>query len=314
MPLVRISAPTTGSADTRRAIADGVHRALVDAIGIPDGDRFQLVTSYRPDEGIFDPHYLGIARRHVVAVEITLVRGRSDEQKRALYRRITEELVGVGVRSQDVLVTLTENDRADWSVGDGQAQLLDLPRPGLPERAPATGDAAGAIEHVTATFGAATRNRLAGSADPGRAGAFAALESFYHALNHADLELLAAVWLDDPLVQLDNPLGGVRRGRQPIIDLYARVFAGPARLQVRFEDITVYHLAPDAITFAGREHGSYGDLELAIRTTRFFAYRPASGGWRQVHHHGSIDDPDQLRRYQQAVAGPGSAAVEPLPA
>jgi hypothetical protein len=25
--------------------------------------------------------------------------------------------------------------------------------------------------------------------------------------------------------------------------------------------------------------------------------------WRQYHHHGSIDDPDALRAYQQAIRG-----------
>jgi hypothetical protein len=27
------------------------------------------------------------------------------------------------------------------------------------------------------------------------------------------------------------------------------------------------------------------------------------GGWRQYHHHGSIDDPAALRAYQQAIQG-----------
>ncbi|MCA9935449.1 MAG: hypothetical protein H6662_11830 [Ardenticatenaceae bacterium] len=42
-------------------------------------------------------------------------------------------------------------------------------------------------------------------------------------------------------------------------------------------------------------------LPLHIRTTRVFHYLGAELGWRQVHHHGSIDDPDLLRAYQTAV-------------
>jgi len=30
-------------------------------------------------------------------------------------------------------------------------------------------------------------------------------------------------------------------------------------------------------------------------------------GWRQLHHHGSIDDPDMLARYQNFVAGKAAA-------
>ncbi|MFF4402980.1 hypothetical protein [Streptomyces sp. NPDC001404] len=38
-----------------------------------------------------------------------------------------------------------------------------------------------------------------------------------------------------------------------------------------------------------------------IRTSRYFRYE--GGFWRQYHHHGSIDAPDLLRAYQQAVRG-----------
>jgi hypothetical protein len=38
---------------------------------------------------------------------------------------------------------------------------------------------------------------------------------------------------------------------------------------------------------------------LAIRTTRVF--RRVEGAWRQVHHHGSMDDPALLRAYQDLV-------------
>lgn len=40
-------------------------------------------------------------------------------------------------------------------------------------------------------------------------------------------------------------------------------------------------------------------LEMAIRTSRVF--RRISGEWRQVHHHGSVDDAELLAAYQQAV-------------
>ncbi|MFE0463786.1 tautomerase family protein [Kitasatospora sp. NPDC058965] len=125
MPLVRIDASTDRSPATLRAVADGVHRALVEAIGIPADDRFQVLTTHPAAELIFDQQYLGIDRQDVVCVQITLVRGRTEQQKRELYRLIAAHLeAGAGIRPQDVLVTLTENDRADWSVGNGQAQLL----------------------------------------------------------------------------------------------------------------------------------------------------------------------------------------------
>jgi phenylpyruvate tautomerase PptA (4-oxalocrotonate tautomerase family) len=125
MPLVRISLRDTTSEETRRAIADGVHRALVSAIGIPEDDRFQIIEPRRAEELVYEPEYLGIAHRDVVFVQITLVRGRPAHRKQALYRAIAENVAAVGVRPEDVVVTLVDNGPEDWSIGNGVAQLLD---------------------------------------------------------------------------------------------------------------------------------------------------------------------------------------------
>jgi phenylpyruvate tautomerase PptA (4-oxalocrotonate tautomerase family) len=125
MPLVRITLRDDTPAATRLAIADGVHNAMVATIGIRAGDRMQIIDQRPAGTVIADPDYLGVHRQNVVFVEITLVRGRSTEKKRALYRAIADELVSVGVRAEDVTVVLTENGRDDWSVGNGEAQLLD---------------------------------------------------------------------------------------------------------------------------------------------------------------------------------------------
>ncbi|WP_042370670.1 tautomerase family protein [Streptacidiphilus neutrinimicus] len=126
MPLVRIDLADTRPPHTRRGIADGVHQALVAAVGIPAGDRFQMVTAHPAEDLLFDRAYLGIERRDVVYVQITLVAGRSRAIKVELFRRIAENLAAVGVRPEDVHVTLTENTVEDWSVGNGEAQLLAL--------------------------------------------------------------------------------------------------------------------------------------------------------------------------------------------
>jgi 4-oxalocrotonate tautomerase len=123
MPLVRISVRPGKPAAYRRALADGVHRALVSAIGIPEDDRFQIVAE---EELIYDRSYLGIQRSEdAVFVYVTFVRGRSTEKKQALYRDIVDNLArDPGVPPEDVVVTLVENGRDDWSVGRGEAQLV----------------------------------------------------------------------------------------------------------------------------------------------------------------------------------------------
>jgi len=40
-------------------------------------------------------------------------------------------------------------------------------------------------------------------------------------------------------------------------------------------------------------------MNLAIRTSRI--YRMSNGKWRQIHHHGSIENPKLLAIYQETV-------------
>jgi len=118
------------SVDERRAIADCVHTALVEAIGIPVDDRFQVVTEYSADgvgsELFYDAHYLGVERSDgIIFVQVFLRKGRTVEAKQAFYQRLADLLTErVKARPEDVLITLSENDSADWSFGNGIAQYV----------------------------------------------------------------------------------------------------------------------------------------------------------------------------------------------
>lgn len=155
-------------------------------------------------------------------------------------------------------------------------------------------------------YGPQARNRLAAAADPGQAGALAALETFYFALNHADLTVLGEVWSEHPLAQLDNPVGGILRSGAAVVGLYRRIFDGSMDVRVTFTDAVAYRWPAGAV-FTGREEGSYADgggrVPLHIRTTRCFGWDAARGRWAQLHHHGSIDDPAALAAYQGAARG-----------
>ena len=124
MPLVRIDAVNTRSDAELRTISDGVHRSLVETIGIPADDRFHVLSRRPPGELVYDPAYLGIRRTDgVVFVQITLSAGRSLEQKKALFARIAANLSeAAGVRPEDVFVNLVEVARENWSFGNGLAQ------------------------------------------------------------------------------------------------------------------------------------------------------------------------------------------------
>lgn len=126
MPLVRIDLRRGKPREYRQTLADGVYEAMREAIGIPENDRFILVSEHDADNLSYDRHYLGIDRSDdFVSVQVTLRRGRSVEAKQALYRGITERLSRApGVRPADVLITLVENGPEDWSFGEGVAQYV----------------------------------------------------------------------------------------------------------------------------------------------------------------------------------------------
>lgn len=161
------------------------------------------------------------------------------------------------------------------------------------------------IEKTEISFGPDSRNRLSEADDPSVEGARAALESFYYALNNRDIATLRADWADHPLVQLNNPVGGIIRGADGVAALYEKVFAGELNLKVTFTDVIAY-LGDGHAVFAGRETGHYTIpdrtvVPLEIRTSRYFRYEESR--WRQYHHHGSIDDAAALLAYQRAVRG-----------
>lgn len=123
MPLVQISLLKGKSPAHIKAIADGVHRALVETFSIPADDRFQLIQQYERDAFIYDADYLGIHRSaDVVFIHITASDWRDLKAKRALYKRIAALLAAdPGLRPEDVQVVLAPNTKEDWSFGKGLA-------------------------------------------------------------------------------------------------------------------------------------------------------------------------------------------------
>ena len=77
MPLVRISLRQGTTPEYRKAIANGVHRAMLEALAVPVDDRFQVLTEHDAGGLIYDPQFLGIERSdRVVFVQIALSAGR----------------------------------------------------------------------------------------------------------------------------------------------------------------------------------------------------------------------------------------------
>jgi 4-oxalocrotonate tautomerase len=124
MPLTHVSLRAGKPEAHRRAIIDGVCRALHETFDVPEDNQFIAVTEHEAANFRHSPTYLGIARSDdVVFIQVTANNTRGLEQKKALFRRIAD-LLGEdpGLRPEDVFVSLVEVDKANWSLGNGVAQ------------------------------------------------------------------------------------------------------------------------------------------------------------------------------------------------
>lgn len=131
-----------------------------------------------------------------------------------------------------------------------------------------------------------------------------ALIDFYSAFNNGNMGLMSTNWVQSEEASMSNPLGDIKRGWESIREVYDRIFNGEARVYVEFYDYTI-HSADAMFIAVGRERGylEHGGnrLDLSIRTSR--TYRKDCDKWLQIHHHGSIEDPALLKKYQVIIFG-----------
>ncbi|HKR44505.1 MAG TPA: tautomerase family protein [Paraburkholderia sp.] len=108
-----------------RALLDAAHEAMVQAFDVPVTDRYQSVNQHRPGELVVDDTGLGYTRSRDVILLTAVSRRRTEPQKVEFYRLLVEKLQSqCGISPDDVIVSIVENDDADWSFGRGRAQFI----------------------------------------------------------------------------------------------------------------------------------------------------------------------------------------------
>jgi 4-oxalocrotonate tautomerase len=124
MPLVRIDLIEGKPPEYGARIGRVVYRAQVEVLGAPKDDLFQVITEHTPAGLQFDRDYLGIHRTDdCIFLQITLNEGRTVELKRQFYKAVADGLhQELGVRREDVFVSLVEVKKENWSYGNGEAQ------------------------------------------------------------------------------------------------------------------------------------------------------------------------------------------------
>lgn len=116
-PLVKIEIRIGKSAEYKKAILDGVHKALVDAFKIPESDRFQRIYELKKEDFECPPD----RTEQVTIINIHIFPGRSLDAKRKLYKNIVQNLgKNPGINGHDIMVLLMEPPMENWGVRGGK--------------------------------------------------------------------------------------------------------------------------------------------------------------------------------------------------
>ena len=125
MPLLRFDLIEGRTDEELQRLLDAAHRAMVQAFGVPEADRYQVVHQHPASQMIIHDTGLDIPRTdNVVLLQVTS-RPRSKEMKQNFYQLLVETLAEeCGIAPSDVMVSMVINADEDWSFGYGRAQFL----------------------------------------------------------------------------------------------------------------------------------------------------------------------------------------------
>jgi 4-oxalocrotonate tautomerase family enzyme len=117
MPLVKVEILKGKSSEYKKALMDGIHSALVEAIKIPDDDRMQRLYEL----GYENFEIASSKTENITLIEITMFAGRSSEAKKKLFKGIVENLAKApGINGNDITIVLNEPPLENWGIRGGK--------------------------------------------------------------------------------------------------------------------------------------------------------------------------------------------------
>ncbi|MBT2409853.1 tautomerase family protein [Streptomyces sp. ISL-12] len=149
MPLTNVYLRKGTTAQYRRDVSLGIHRAMVDVLGIPEDDQFHVFHEVDPDNFHMQPVVFGLPRGERAMFLQFSFNHRPAEQKTALFATVVDNLRQCpGVPEEDILMTVTETARENWwaagrvvDPATGYDERMTAPR-STPTPAPATTEGA----------------------------------------------------------------------------------------------------------------------------------------------------------------------------
>lgn len=127
MPLVQIHLRKGQPVEFRRKAGEIVYQTMMDTLNVPPKDNFHIIMEHDENSLIYDPEYLNVQRTDgILIIQITLNEGRTTELKKAFYKQLAERLhAELGIRMEDVFISLVEVKKENWSFGNGIAQYAE---------------------------------------------------------------------------------------------------------------------------------------------------------------------------------------------
>lgn len=113
------------TAHQKRALADALNQSLVQALGLPEEDRFIAITEHGADELYLHPTYMGMQRSaSAIIVSVMLGPHHPLENKRRLARAVNALVAdALGLSPDDIFLAIIPVPRENFSFGRGELQL-----------------------------------------------------------------------------------------------------------------------------------------------------------------------------------------------
>lgn len=125
MPLIKLDMIKGREKEEIKSILDITYNVMLDAFQAPKGDKYLIVNQHEDYEMEILDTGLGIERTDNVIVFTIVSRPRTKEQKTTFYKNLVNTLHDkVGIRKEDIMISLVENTDENWSFFNGEAQFL----------------------------------------------------------------------------------------------------------------------------------------------------------------------------------------------
>ena len=117
MPIVKIDIKKGKDPDFKKKLLDIVHHSIMEALDIPDWDRFQRINEYDP--GCFETPEE--KTDDFMIIEITMFQGRTKEQKKDLIEKLAANIsCGLSVKPTDIFVVIKDPPDENWGLAGRQ--------------------------------------------------------------------------------------------------------------------------------------------------------------------------------------------------